>query len=158
MKKKLFSACLLTTALLAGCGGGTINEADVEGCEHLQEGPSSIVTATSSATDAPDVFSNHRRYDISLVDVTGGKGGFVSFDVAHAAEYILFTGADVPVVVRNAAGEMVAFEATAKASPECTDVKGRHTVELAVGTYTFNFGPTLQGVVSLVIEEVAHEH
>ena len=156
MKKNLFSACLLSTALLAGCG--TVNEADVEGCEHLQEGPSSIVTATATASGAPAVENDHRRYDISLVDVTGGKGGFVSFGVDHEAEYILFTGADVPVVVRNAAGAMVSFEASVKSSPECTEVKGRHTVELPVGMYTLSFGPTTQSVVSLVIEEVAHEH
>jgi hypothetical protein len=156
MKKNLFSACLLSTALLAGCG--TPNEADVEGCEHLQEGPSSIVTATATASGAPAVDNDHRRYDISLVDITGGKGGSVSFGVEHEAEYILFTNVEVPVVVRNAAGSQVAFEATANSSPECTNVKGRHTVPLPVGAYTLNFGPTTQGVVSLVIEEVAHEH
>ena len=156
MKKKLFSVCLLSTALLAGCG--TVNEADMEACEHLKEGPSSIVTATATASGAPAVDNDHRRYDISLVDVTGGKGGFVSFGVEEAADYILFTGADVPVVVRNAAGDTVAFEASVKSSTECTDVKGRHTVPLAVGKYTLSFGPTMQGVVSLVIEEMAHEH
>jgi hypothetical protein len=156
MKMNLFSACLLSTALLAGCG--PVNETDMEGCEHLQEGPSSIVTASATASGAPDVDSNHRRYDISLVDVTGGKGGFVSFNVEHTADYVLFTGVDVPVVVRNDAGATVEFEASVKSSTECTDVKGRHTVPLAVGKYTLSFGPTMQGVVSLVIEEVAHEH
>jgi len=156
MKKKLFSACLLSTVLLAGCG--TVNEADMEACEHLQEGPSSIVTATATASGAPAVDNDHRRYDISLVDITGGKGGFVSFDVENAGHYILFTGADVPVVVRNAAGDTVSFEVSVKSSTECTNVKGRHTVPLAVGKYSLAFGPTMQGVVSLVIEEETAEH
>lgn len=157
MKMKLFSAVLLSTVLLVGCGNDEEN-ADVEGCEHLQEGPASPVTATAGTTGAPAVSNDHRRYDITLTDVTGGKGGSVSFAAAEATDYILFTSADVPVTVKDSGGMTVAPEASVKSSSTCTEVKGRHTIPLSVGTYTLTFGPTTATTVSLVIEESAHDH
>jgi hypothetical protein len=157
MKMKLFSAVLLSTALLVGCGDEEEN-VDVEGCEHLQKGPASSVNATATATGAPEVKSDHRRYDITLTDVTGGKGGVVSFAVAEAADYVIFTSADVPVAVKDANGQTVAIEQSAKSSSECTEIKGRHTVPMAVGTHTLTFGPTTATSVSIVIEEAAEEH
>jgi hypothetical protein len=155
---KLFSAVLLSASLLVGCGGDE-ETPDTEGCEHLKEGPASAVTATAAATGAPAVSNDHRRYDISLIDVTGGKGGSVSFAVAEAADYILFTGADVPVVVKDANGQTIAFEQTATSSSACTEIKGKFTVPLAVGTQTITFGPTSATSVSLVIEEGGeHDH
>lgn len=157
MKMKLFSAVLLSTALFMGCGNDEEN-ADAEGCEHLQEGPAAPVTATAATTGAPAVSNDHRRYDITLTDVTGGKGGSVSFAAAEATDYILFTSADVPVAVKDSGGMTVAPEASVKSSSECTEIKGRHTIPLSVGTYTLTFGPTTSTSVSLVIEESGHTH
>ncbi|WP_224361812.1 hypothetical protein [Hyalangium versicolor] len=158
MKMKLLSAVLLFASLSVGCGEEE-ESIDSEGCEHLQKGPSTPVTATASATGAPAVSNDHRRYDISLIDVTGGKGGSVSFAVSEAIDYILFTNADVPVTVKDANGQTIAFEESAKSSTECSDIKGRFTVPLAVGTQTFTFGPTTATSVSLVIEEAGgHDH
>jgi hypothetical protein len=156
MRMKLFSAVLLSSALFVGCGGE--ENADVEACEHLQDGPASTVTATASGTGAPAVSNDHRRYDITLTDVTGGKGGSVSFAAPEATDYILFTSADVPVAVKNSNGQMVAFEATSTSSSECTEVKGRHTVPLTVGTFTLTFGPATAASVSIVIEEAGGDH
>lgn len=157
MMKKLLSACLLSSALLAGCGGEK-NEADVEGCEHLQEGPSAAVTATAAASSAPAVSNDHKRYDITLPSGTGGNTGSVSFAAAEASDYVFFLGADVPLKITNASGAAVAFEESATTSNQCTQIKGRHVAPLQVGTYTLTFGPTTQSSVSLVIEETAHEH
>ncbi|HYH94681.1 hypothetical protein [Hyalangium sp.] len=160
MKMKLFSAVLLSTALLVGCGDE--ETADVEGCEHLQGGPASSINATAATAGAPEVKADHRRYDITLVDVTGGKGGTVSFASAEEAHYVLFTSADVPVAIKDGSGTTVALEESVKTSSECTEIKGRHTVELAVGTYSITFGPTSATSVSVVMEEDAgahdHEH
>jgi hypothetical protein len=157
MKMKLFSAVLLSAALIMGCGNDE-ETADTEGCEHLKEGPATSVTATASTTGAPAVSNDHRRYDISLTDVTGGKGGSVSFAVAEATDYVLFTSADVPVAVKDSGGMTVTPEESVKSSSTCTEVKGRHTVPLSVGTYTLTFGPTTATTVSLVIEESANDH
>ncbi len=154
MTKKLLSACLLSSALLIACNNA--NEADVEGCEHLKEGPSAAVTATAATSGAPAVSNDHKRYDITLPAGTGGNNvGSVSFASGEATDYVLFLGADVPVKVTGSSGD-VAFEETAKTSEECTEVKGRHVVPLGVGTYTLTFGPTTQSSVSLVIEETSH--
>jgi hypothetical protein len=104
------------------------------------------------------VSNDHRRYDITLVDVTGGKGGSVSFSAAEGTDYILFTGEDVPVTVKNSSGTTVSPEASVKTSSECTEVKGRHTYPLSVGTYSLTFGPTTLTSVSLVIEEAGSDH
>jgi hypothetical protein len=159
MNKKLLAALLMSTALLAaGCGDDTEEEEnpDVEGCEHLQEGPSSAVTATLTGTP-PAVDDDHRRYDITLVDGTGGKTGSVSFAAAEATDYIIFTSADVALSVTSSSGAQVAIEESAKSSSECTEIKGRHVVPMTVGTYTLTFGPTTASSVSIVIEH-SHEH
>ncbi|MBN1204812.1 MAG: hypothetical protein JXB05_07805 [Myxococcaceae bacterium] len=158
MKLKFFSAVLLSTALLIGCGDEA--SPDVEGCEHLQEGPASSVNASASTSGAPAVSNDHRRYDITLTDVAGGKGGTVSFAAAEAVHYIIFTSADVPLAIKDANGQTVASEESASSSSECTEIKGRHTFPMKVGTHTITFGPTTQTSVSIVIEEEAgaHEH
>jgi hypothetical protein len=157
MMKKLLSACLLSSALLAGCGGEK-NEADVEGCEHLQEGPSAAVTATAAASGAPAVSNDHKRYDISLPTGSGGNVGSVSFAAAEASDYVFFLGSNVTLKVTSASGETVTFEESATSSTECTQVKGRYVAPLQVGTYTLTLGPTSESSVSLVIEETAHAH
>jgi len=157
MKMKLFSAALLSTALLLGCGGDE-ETADTEGCEHLQEGPATSVNASASGTGAPAVSNDHKRYDITLTDVTGGKGGSVSFAASEGIDYVLFTNADVPVTVKDGNGQTVAAEESVKTSSVCTEVKGRHTYPLSVGTYTLTFGPTTATTVSLVIEETGTDH
>lgn len=158
MMKKLLSACLLSSALLTGCGES--NEADAEGCEHLAEGPEVAVTASTSTSGAPAVSNDHKRYDITLPAGSGGNGGSVSFAVSETQHYVFFLGADVPLKVTNSSGAEVAFESSATSSEACGEIKGRHVAELLVGTYTLTLGPTSQGSVSLVIEEegAAHEH
>ncbi len=148
MKLKRFSAVLLSVALLVGCGEETI---DSDACEHLQEGPASAITASANATGAPAVSNDHRRYDISLVDGTDGKGGAVSFAVAEANDYTLFLNGLVPVVLRDASGQVVQVTASGTGSSECSDIQRRHFFSLGVGTYSITFGPTTAGSVSLVI-------
>lgn len=154
MKLKLLSAVLLSTALLAACGGE--ESADAEACEHLKEGPASTVTAAATASGAPAVNNDHRRYDITLADINGGKGGSVSFAVAEAATYVLFTTVDAGLGVKNANGQDVTVSQRTTSSTECTEVKGRYTVPLTVGTHTLSFGPVSATTLSLVIEEEAH--
>jgi hypothetical protein len=145
---------------LLACGGEPPEASpDAESCEHLKEGPASGVTAAPSQTaeDAPSVATDHRRYDITLVEVPGGKGGVVKFASPEATEYRVFLSRDVPFKVSDDAGP-VAIEESVTSSTECAEIKARHTFELGVGTYTFEFGPTAETEVGLVIEEVAHDH
>lgn len=158
MNKKLLAALLMSTALLAtACGDDEEENVDVEGCEHLQEGPATAVTATLTGTP-PSVGNDHRRYDITLVDGTDGKTGSVSFAAAEATDYVIFTSADVPLSVRDSSGATVEIEESTKSSSQCTDIKGRHVVPMRVGTHTLTFGPTTASSVSIVIEEAANDH
>ena len=151
MKSKRFGAVLLSAALLASCGGENV---DTKPCEYLQEGPASSVTASASATGAPAVSADQRRYDISLIDVTGGKGGSVSFSVAEAGDYTLYLNGEVPVNVTNASGQRIEVTVSGTGSSECTEIKRRHTFPLAAGMHSIAFGPTTVSSVSLVIDQL----
>ncbi|HEX8699857.1 MAG TPA: hypothetical protein VF815_13525 [Myxococcaceae bacterium] len=155
MKLKRFSAVLLAASLLGGCGEETL---DTDACEHLQEGPASAITASATTAGAPAVSNDHRRYDITLIDGTDGKGGSVSFAVAEATDYTLFLTGEVPVNLRDANGQRIEVTVSGTGSSECSEVKRRHTFALDVGTYNLTFGPTTESSVSLVIVEAAAEH
>lgn len=158
MMKKLLSACLLSSALLVGCGGEPAEDTDAEGCEHLQEGPAVAVTASASSAGAPKVGADHKRYDISLPAGTSGNTGSVSFESDLAADHIFFLSADASLTITSSSGQTVAFESSAKNSASCGTIKGRYVAPLEVGTYTLTFGPSSVSSVSLVIEESGHEH
>lgn len=155
MKMKRFSAVLLSVAFLVGCGEASI---DSDACEHIQEGPTSAITASASETGAPAVSSDHRRYDLSLIDGTDGKGGSVSFTVTEADDYTLFLTEAVPVNLKDANGQRLEVEASGTGSSECSEIERRHTYSLAAGTYSLTFGPTSASSVSLVIVGLAQEH
>jgi hypothetical protein len=159
MKKTLFT-CLLSSALVVGCGkANNANTADVEGCEHLKEGPGVSVTASATASGAPSVSNDHKRYDITLPAGTGGNTGSVSFAVSEANHYAFFLGSDVNLEITSTSGSSsVSFESSTKSSAACSEVKGRHVAELLVGTYTLTFSSPTQTRVSLVIEEEGEEH
>lgn len=156
--KKLLSTGLLSAALLAGCGPA-VSAFETDGCEHLKEGPARPVTATATATNAPDVSEKHARFDITLVDVTGGKGGTVIYNVSAEKDFGFILGADVPFKVSTSAGTAVTFEETAKSSTACTELKAKYVADLKAGRHTLEFGPTTQASVSLVVVEGgAHAH
>ncbi|WIG96570.1 hypothetical protein [Myxococcus sp. SDU36] len=161
MTKKLLAAFLLSTALVsAGCGDDDHPEeegVDAEACEHLQEGPATTVTATLGTDAAPAIRADHRRYDITLADGPDGKQGAVSFAASEAADYVIYTNADVPLSITTASGEAVEIEESTSSSEGCTDIKGRHVVPLAVGTHILTFGPTSTATVSVIVEE-SHDH
>ena len=160
MTKKLLAAFLLSTALVsAGCGDDHPEEegVDAEACEHLQEGPASAVIATLGTDAPPAIRADHRRYDITLADGPDGKQGAVSFAVSEAADYVIYTNADVPLSITTASGDAVEIEESTSSSTGCTDIKGRHVVPLTVGTHLLTFGPTSTATVSVIVEE-SHDH
>jgi hypothetical protein len=109
---------------------------------------------TASASVPPKVSNDHKRYDIALKADTSTT---VEFDSDEAGDYVLFLNKAIPVKVRNVAtGAVVEIEASASSSTVCTDIRGRHVVELGVGVYALEFGPTPETQVSLVIEETGH--
>jgi hypothetical protein len=153
-------ALALAAVFGSGCGSSddpepqpTVNE---EACEHMQLGPSAARTATASAAGAPAISNDHVRYDVTLVPVTGGNGGVVTFAAAEATDYVLFLDANVPVAVTGPTGVAITPEEVLQSIPECTDVRTRVLVPLTVGTHQIQFGPTAGGIVRVVVEEALH--
>jgi hypothetical protein len=157
MKRAIFLSATLT--MLAACGDEEpVEDVDVEGCEHLQEGPEVAVTATDGLDEStPAVSDEHMRYDITLVPVVGGNGGFVTFAAAEATDHVFFLDADVALGLDDGTGAGVTIEESASSSPECDEIRGRHVAELRVGTVYVELGPTTETEVSLVIEAM-HDH
>jgi hypothetical protein len=124
-----------------------------EACEHLEMGPPVTLTAAaSSSATAPKIDDDHKRYDVSLVDVAGAKGGFVTFAAGEAGEYIVYTDAPVQLDVKSSAGAGVAVESSMASVSECALVKGRHVYDLAVGTYVIGISGAPTDKVSFVVE------
>lgn len=132
-------------------------EADMEACEHLNEGPATAVTATLTAVGAPSVSEGHKRYDITLVESDAQYAGHVLYNSKEEADYVLFFDQDVKLEVKDDADAVVAIEESASSSVACGTVKARYVVPLGVGLYSLHLGPTAASTVSLVIEESAHE-
>jgi hypothetical protein len=107
---------------------------------------------------APAVAANHTRYDVTLVDVSGGKGGVVTFASSKATDFAFFMNADVPLKLVDASGTEARAESTSTSSAACMEIKRKHVVPLKVGTYAVTFGPTTVDKVGVVIEEAEHDH
>lgn len=157
MSKKMMTTTLwaLFTLISAGCGAPEAHNPDVEACEHLREGPAAALTAATM--NPPPVSNDHKRYAIALVEVTGGKGGSVTFAAAEETDFIFVLNKAVPVAFKDGSGAAVTPESTETSSTRCAEIKAKHTVPLKVGTYTLDLGPTTEIEVGVVIEEAAHE-
>lgn len=128
---------------------------DVEGCEHLAEGPATEVTAQSAANAGKVMVGNdHKRYDVALADGMNA----VTFESGEAAHYVFFLGQDVPLTLTDASGQAVAIEERKTENLPCGEMKARVTADLGVGPYTLTFGPTEATMVGIVIEEDAQGH
>lgn len=154
--RSLPAILLATLSLAAACGEHDHDDPDAEACGHLRGGPAENVTASATpAATAPAVRSDHRRYDVALVDAGGGKGGSVSFASSAARDHVLYTDVAVPVRVATAAMMEIAPSASATETPACPEIKGRHVFRLGVGPHVITFGPTSADRVGLVIEPLA---
>ncbi|MEM9492325.1 MAG: hypothetical protein AAGC55_24475, partial [Myxococcota bacterium] len=70
-----------------------------------------------------------------------------------------FMNADIPVALFSAPGAQLTVEETNSNVTECTEVAIGHTFDLAVGSYTMEFGPTDQTTVQLVVGHAGeHSH
>jgi len=154
----IVTGAILSTLTLGCSDEHTDADPDLEGCEHLQEGPAVALTATNTADTAPAVLADHMRYDVTLIATTGATafGGFVKYAAPEATDFVFYLSADVPVEFLDATGAVVLPETSANSSTACAEIMGRHLIPLEVGTYGLQLGPTTRTSVSVVVEEVAH--
>ncbi|TNF34312.1 MAG: hypothetical protein EP329_07375 [Deltaproteobacteria bacterium] len=153
----------VATLALGACGddGTTVDpraELEEHVCEHFDGGDTEAVTAGAEAAAAVDVTGTHTRYDITLVDVGGALGGYVSIAIDEASEYAIFVSADVGVEVTDATGAVVTPEESFVGSDVCAPIGASTHVALGVGTYTIALGPTAESTVQLVYVEPGHDH
>jgi hypothetical protein len=140
--------------VLAGCGDAAlpVENPNAEACEHVEIGPAVGVTAAAmSSPSAPKIDSDHKRYDVTTVPVSGGKGGYVTFAPIDAGDYNFYTTQAVTLNVKSAAGAEVPVDRSDASIPECTEVKGRHVFALQVGTYIVGISGAVDKV-GIVVE------
>ena len=80
---------LLGIGVVLASGCGTLPKTDVEACEHIAEA-GTAVTATASAATASSLSDDHKRNEVTLVDVTGGKGGFAKFEADEEGDFFFY--------------------------------------------------------------------
>jgi hypothetical protein len=151
-------ATLILPFALAACGGEEEENIDVEGCEHLEEGPYEAVTATADTASAPPIADDHTSYTVTLPAGAGGNTGFVSFAADEEGDFIFFLDADVDVEFTDAAAAVVPIEESASSSDACDTIQGKHTLELAVATYYLELTSQTIDEVNVVVEHGAHAH
>lgn len=135
----------------------SIPGADVEACEHLNDGNGLAVEAKADGTLA-SVDKAHARYDIALSATGDGLfGGKVLYNSAEEADYVFFFDQDVALEVRDVEAHAIKAAEQASSSIACKTVKARYVVPLGKGAYTLHLGPLTAATVSLVIEATAHE-
>lgn len=141
-------------AQVAADGGHNI---DLEGCEHLQQGPFTDVAAGADIGSAADIRADHHAYRLTL---TPGQPGYARFDADAKGDHVLFLDLDLKLELQDDQGNALTIEESVKSVSACTIVKGKHTFELpAVGSYFFKLGPHATATkVTAVIEELAHAH
>lgn len=159
------AALLAATGLMAceddaaSADAGVAEPADAEGCEHFATGPDARVSATADRAAAPEALQSHTAIVVSLVDIEGGLGGFLTLTVPEAAEYRLLIGPDVPVTLLPE-GSDVPLEAEASTAPDGCDIAARVLVfDLPAGAHTLSVGPTSEATLRFVLEaQSEHDH
>jgi hypothetical protein len=153
---------LATFALVtaAACGEHTHEDPDVEGCEHLTEGPYTTITATAASTGAPAIAADHMAYTVTLPAGGAGNSGFVSFAAADAVPMIFYTDQTVTAAFTTSAGAPITPTQTGTSSAACAEIMGRHVVPLEVGTAFLQLSSPTVSSVNVVVEPalIDHEH
>lgn len=123
-------------------------------CTHMQEGPYRTATASVELASAPDVSRVHTRFDVTLVAVEGGLGGFVRYTPTTPGYHALFLSDDVPVQLFDATGAPVCVLAH-KAGSACPAAISHFVVMfLEAGHWYLLFGPTPRATIGFAIEGI----
>ncbi len=156
MRLHLIASLSSVSFLLLACGQ-PVPTADDEACEHLAEGPGTAVTAVAGG-EGPLIADDHRRYDVTLVPVSGGNGGQIRFAADEPGDFLFFTSAEVDFTVSTLTGDAILLEELIPGSEVCDAVGAKWIFHLEVGTYRLELGPTSETLLSFVVEHGgAHE-
>lgn len=146
---------------LAACGGDDDDhggeDIQAEFCEHAQNGPFQMVTATSSAADAPEATFEHTAITVTLTDYQGMMGGCVHIEADEAGELIFAVSDDSANMVIMMDGNTLTPEKS-EAITDCTELASMDTYDVSAGRHEICFGPTSLTSVVFGFEEGSHDH
>lgn len=150
-------AFVLPVLLALACAppeeGGGPDPLNEEACEHTADGPFNDVTASADGAAAPDISAEHTGHRISTVDVgDDNRGGAVAFESTEETDHTFWLSAHMDLAFTDGSGNEVAIEDSVHEVAECEDVAMFHVVELPVGSYTIDIGPTQEETVTIVWE------
>jgi hypothetical protein len=152
MRSLPLTLCLL----VAACPGEQEEDPSSEACEHATAGPFAPATAGSDTASAPNISAEHTAHQITLIEIDGGKGGFVRYDVAEAGVHRVFLSSDVPVSAQDAAGNALELVEPIDETA-CARIVKSHHVQLGIGSAFFSLGPTSESAVTMIVELDDHE-
>lgn len=143
---------------LIGCGPIEAPPAEEgpasDACEHAAEGPFVDAIAGIGNEDPPDISAEHTAFVVTtadLLDEEGNRGGFVSYASEAAGDYYLFLSDHMDITVWDVNADEVPLEDSVHEVAECDEVTMYHLVELGVGTYDIELGPTSLDEVTIVV-------
>ena len=131
------------------CGEDAPPEIDAEACALLEASTFTAVTATASRDSGTPAVTAGPAFTVTL---PASGIGYVRFDAAAAASYVVFLDRSVPLIALEGAGTP-ATVTTANTSAACVTIQARHAFRLAAGTAYLGLGPDAAGPVNLVIAE-----
>ncbi len=146
---------------LVACGDEHSHEdPDVEGCEHLTEGPYTAITATADTTGAPTIAADHMAYTVSLPAGASGNSGHVAFAADDAVPWVFYLDQTVTAAFTTSAGAPITPSESATSSAACPEIAGRFVVPLEVGTAFLQLSSPTVSTVNVVVEPalVDHDH
>ncbi len=161
--KRILLTSLLAAMYVTGCDDHD-HDHDHEGeglfveiCEHLADGPIVELTAGGGPATAPAAEGDHRRFDITLSEGSGGMfEGAVQREFG-AGDYVIAVSQDLPVTVTQGDGTVVPPHHELGRTTDCEDVANSWHFEMPAGTHIVTFGPSAVQEVSVVFEEGGHE-
>ena len=141
-----------------GAEGG-IAGAIEEGCEHLQQGPATAVTAGAEATGAPAGYFEHQRVDVTLADDgNGGFEGYLTLNIPAAGEAV-FVLDPTTTLGLSAGGTAITAESSEDNPSECAAASRLVIFDVGVGEHILHVqsaaGSTASAEVSYVLEVVS---
>lgn len=144
---------LVAFASLAACDPAAPEQlVGAEACEHFVNGPYDDVTAAETATDAPDISSDHGAHRVTTIvlDAIGNRGGVVLFEPASAGETSFFLSTHIDIAATSATDETVLPVKSVHDVDACAEIAMLHVFDFAGGPYSLDLGPTQAETVTIV--------
>lgn len=138
-----------TADAAASASDAAPNPLNQQACTSLQSGSVTMVMGQDPfSMNAPAISGGQQ---VNRVSIPPRAAGHVTYTAPTSGEYIFYTSVDVPLAVFAEDGQLIDVKALRLRIPECTQVNGRHTVDLQAGKYVIRLGPDQATSVDVVV-------